>query len=97
MRPSWLSAAWPHSEALKTADECGFDGVVSDTWIMERPWTMRSADDWEAADRPECRSAFVAASKPIYVRDKNDRDEARVSCVVGLCQLEDRQIWFVPS
>jgi hypothetical protein len=71
---------------------------------------MRSAGDWEAANRPEracIRSAFVAASKPIYVRDQNDCDEAPVSvyrtslvCRWPLCYgvalCKDWQIWFVP-
>lgn len=33
------------------ADECGLDGVVTETW--SESWTMRSADDWEVANRPE--------------------------------------------
>ena len=44
---------------------------------------MRSAGDWEAANRPEraCfKEGFVAVSKPIYyARDQNDCDEAWVS------------------
>jgi hypothetical protein len=44
---------------------------------------MRSAGDWEAANRPEracVKECFVAVSKPIYyARDQNDCDEAWVS------------------
>ena len=66
------------------ADECGLDGIVRDSWITGEGTEM---DGWTVEYAPASRSAFVAASKPIYmplVRITKRRFRKNDSYFIGL-------------